>query len=87
MYVMYVCYVCMLCMYVMYVCYVCMYVMYVCYVCMLCMYVIYRWLSNQMSYMTNRGFEKRPNKVIYDNLNGHRLFNMFQMIIDFGCMV
>ena len=38
-------------------------------------------------YMTYRGFEKRLNKVIYDTLNGHRLFDMYQMIIDFGCMV
>ena len=37
--------------------------------------------------MTNRGFEKRLNKVIYDILNGHRLFDMYQMIINFGCMV
>ena len=39
--------------------------------------------------MTNRGFEKRLNKVIYNTLNGHKPFNIkfYQMIIDFGYMV
>ena len=37
--------------------------------------------------MTNSGFEKMPNKAIYNVLNRHRLLNMHQMINDFGCMV
>ena len=37
--------------------------------------------------MTNSVFEKRLNKVIYSALNGHRLINMYQIKIDFGCMV
>ena len=37
--------------------------------------------------MTNGDFEKMMNKGIYDNLNCHRLFNMFQMINDFDYMV
>ena len=43
-----------------------------------------RWLSNQRSYMTNGGFEIRLNIQIYDNINGHRLFNMYQ-IINYFC--
>ena len=27
------------------------------------------------------------NKVIYNALNGHRMLNMYQMIINFGCMM
>ena len=34
--------------------------------------------------MTYSGFEKKPNKVIYDMLNGHTQFNMYKMITDFG---
>ena len=34
--------------------------------------------------MPTSSFEKRPNKVIYDTLNGHRPFNMYKMVIDFG---
>ena len=37
--------------------------------------------------MPTSSFEKRPNKVIYDTLNGHRPFNMYKMVIDFGYMV
>ena len=37
--------------------------------------------------MTNSGFEKRLNKVICNSLNAHRLFNVYQMIIDFCYMV
>ena len=47
----------------------------------------YNWLSNQRSYMANSGFGKRLNKVIYNSLNAHRPFNIYQMIIDFGFMV
>ena len=39
----------------------------------------HRWLSNQRSYMTNSGFEKMLNNVIYYILNGHRLFNIDQI--------
>ena len=46
-----------------------------------------RWLSNQRSYMANGGFDKRLNIGIYDNMNGHRSFDMDQMINDFGSMV
>ena len=28
--------------------------------------------------MPTSSFEKRPNKVIYDTLNGHRPFNMYK---------
>ena len=48
---------------------------------------IIRWLSNQTLYMPTSSVEKRPNKVIYDTLNGHRPFNMYKMVIDFGYMV
>ena len=48
---------------------------------------IFRWLSNQRSYLTNGGFEKKLNIRIYDAMNGHRLFDMYQMINDFGCML
>ena len=34
--------------------------------------------------MINIGFEKRLQKVIHNTLNGNRLFNMYQMIINFG---
>ena len=34
--------------------------------------------------MTYSGFEKKLNKVIYHILNGHRQFNMYKMITDFG---
>ena len=37
--------------------------------------------------MTNGGFEKRLNVGIYDNENGHRSFDMYQMINDFGSML
>ena len=37
--------------------------------------------------MTNSGFEKKLKIAIFNTLNGHRLFNMYQMIIDFGCMI
>ena len=37
--------------------------------------------------MTNGGFEKRLNIRIYDIMNGHRLFVMYQIINDFGCML
>ena len=37
--------------------------------------------------LTNGGFEKRMKKGIYDTLNGHRLFNMCQMINNFVCML
>ena len=37
--------------------------------------------------MTNCGFEKRLNIGIYDAINDHRLFDMYQMISDFGCML
>ena len=37
--------------------------------------------------MTNRGFEKRLKIVIYDNINDNRLLNIYQMKIDFGCVV
>ena len=33
--------------------------------------------------MTNDGFDKRVNKVIYKTLNGHWLFDMYQMVIAF----
>ena len=48
---------------------------------------IHRWLSNQRSYMKNSCFEKRLKIAIYDTLNDHWLFNMHQMIIDFGFMI
>ena len=35
----------------------------------------------------DRGFEKRLNEVIYGTLNGHRVFNVSQKTIEFGCMV
>ena len=37
--------------------------------------------------MTYSGFEKRLNKVIYNMLNGHRLFKMHKMTTDFGNML
>ena len=37
--------------------------------------------------MTNGGFEKRLNIGIYDAINNHRLFDMYQMISDFGCIL
>ena len=37
--------------------------------------------------MTNGGFEKRLNIGIYDTMNSHRLFDMYQIINDFGCML
>ena len=37
--------------------------------------------------MTNGDFEKMIQKGIYDTLNGHRLFNMYQMLNDFDYMV
>ena len=37
--------------------------------------------------MPTGSFEIRPNKVIYDTLNGHRPFNMYKMVIDLGHMV
>ena len=46
-----------------------------------------RWLSNQRSYITNGCFEKRLTIGIYDTLNGHRSFDMCQMINDFGSML
>ena len=46
-----------------------------------------RWLRNQRSYLKNGGFEKRMKKGIYDTLNGHRLFNMCQVINDFVYML
>ena len=36
--------------------------------------------------MTNGGFEIRLNILIYDNMNGHRSFDMYQIIIDFCYM-
>ena len=40
-------------------------------------------LVDQRSYKVNGNFEERSNEAIYDTLNGHRLFNIYQMIIDF----
>ena len=37
--------------------------------------------------MTNGGFEIRLNILIYDTMNGHRLFDMYQIINDFCCML
>ena len=37
--------------------------------------------------MPTGSFEKRLNKVIYDTLIGHRPFNMYKIVINFGCMV
>ena len=37
--------------------------------------------------MTNGSFEKRLNVGIYDNINVHRSFDMYQMINDFGSML
>ena len=37
--------------------------------------------------MTYSGFEKKPNKVIYNMLNGHRQFNMYKMTTYFGHML
>ena len=37
--------------------------------------------------MTNSGFGKRLKIAIYNTLNDHRLFNMYQMILDFGCVI
>ena len=45
------------------------------------------WLSNQRSYLTYSGFEKKLNKVILNMLSGHRQFNMFKMTTDFGLML
>ena len=36
--------------------------------------------------MTYSGSEKKLNKVIYNMLNGHRQFNMYKKITDFGYM-
>ena len=33
--------------------------------------------------MRNGGFEIRVNILIYDTMNGHRLFDMYQIINDF----
>ena len=33
--------------------------------------------------MTNGGFEIRLNRLVYENMNGHRLFGMYQIINDF----
>ena len=33
--------------------------------------------------MPTSSFEKGPNKVIYDTLNGHRPFNMYKMALIF----
>ena len=33
------------------------------------------------------GFEKKLNKVIYDTLNGHKQFDIYKMITDFGHML
>ena len=49
--------------------------------------VSYRWLSNQRSYMTNGDFEIWVNIGIYDNMNGHRSFDIYHMINDFGSML
>ena len=46
-----------------------------------------RWLSNQRLDMTYSSFEEMVNKVICELLNVHRLLNVYQMIIDFGCKV
>ena len=45
----------------------------------------YLWLSNRRSYLTNGSFKKKLNIRIYDAMNGHRLFDMYRMINDFGC--
>ena len=37
--------------------------------------------------MINGGFEIRLNILIYDNMNGHRLFYMYQIINDFCYML
>ena len=37
--------------------------------------------------MTYSGFEKKPNKVIYNTLNGHRHLNMDKIITNFGHML
>ena len=49
--------------------------------------LIYRWLGNQRSYMTKGGFEIRLNILIYATMNGHRLFDMYQIINDFCYML
>ena len=41
-------------------------------------------MSNQRSYMTYSGFEKKLNKVIYNMLSHHRQLNMYKMTTDFG---
>ena len=37
--------------------------------------------------MTISGFEKRLKIAINNKLDDHSLFDMYQMIIDFGCVV
>ena len=37
--------------------------------------------------MTNGGFEIRLNILIYDTMNGHRLYKMYQIINDFCYML
>ena len=37
--------------------------------------------------MTYSGFERKLNKSICNMLNGHRQFNMYNMITDFGHML
>ena len=37
--------------------------------------------------MTYSGFEKKLNIVIYDILNGHGQFDMYEMVTDFGHML
>ena len=37
--------------------------------------------------MTNGGFEIRVNILIYDTMNGYRLFDMYQIINDFCYML
>ena len=37
--------------------------------------------------MTNGGFDIRLNILIYDTMNGHRLFDMYQTINDFCYML
>ena len=37
--------------------------------------------------MTYSGFERKLNKAVCNMLNGHRQFNMYNMITDFGHML
>ena len=46
-----------------------------------------RWLSNQRSYKTYSSFEKMPNMVISNILNGHRHLNMYKFMVEFYCRV